>query len=265
MQFHFISGLPRSGSTLLAAILRQNPRFSAHIESGLGRVFSAAHEFLGPKNEAHRFITDEQKRAVLRGLFSNFYAGSPARVVFDNNRRWTANIDLLADLFPTMKVIACVRSPVAIVDSLERLVRSHPLAVSVMHGASSNTSVGTRVNAYMGADGVVGYALDALRSAYYGPTRDRLLLVAYDDLARFPHMVMEHIHHALDEKPFAYRFDQISSLPGVKEFDEYLGTPGLHNLQSKVVYEPRQSILPPDIVRLLPKPFWIKETATSAS
>jgi sulfotransferase len=24
---HFISGLPRSGSTLLAAILRQNPRF----------------------------------------------------------------------------------------------------------------------------------------------------------------------------------------------------------------------------------------------
>lgn len=26
---HFISGLPRSGSTLLAAILRQNPRFGA--------------------------------------------------------------------------------------------------------------------------------------------------------------------------------------------------------------------------------------------
>jgi len=26
---HFISGLPRSGSTLLAALLRQNPRFHA--------------------------------------------------------------------------------------------------------------------------------------------------------------------------------------------------------------------------------------------
>jgi sulfotransferase len=26
-RFHFISGLPRSGSTLLAALLRQNPRF----------------------------------------------------------------------------------------------------------------------------------------------------------------------------------------------------------------------------------------------
>jgi hypothetical protein len=27
-RLHFISGLPRSGSTLLSAILRQNPRFS---------------------------------------------------------------------------------------------------------------------------------------------------------------------------------------------------------------------------------------------
>ena len=30
---HFISGLPRSGSTLLAGILRQNPRFHAGMTS----------------------------------------------------------------------------------------------------------------------------------------------------------------------------------------------------------------------------------------
>ncbi len=28
-QYYFISGLPRSGSTLLGAILNQNPRFKA--------------------------------------------------------------------------------------------------------------------------------------------------------------------------------------------------------------------------------------------
>ncbi len=32
-RLHFISGLPRSGSTLLAALLRQNPRFSAGMSS----------------------------------------------------------------------------------------------------------------------------------------------------------------------------------------------------------------------------------------
>ncbi len=31
--FHFISGLPRAGTTLLAALLRQNPRFHAGMTS----------------------------------------------------------------------------------------------------------------------------------------------------------------------------------------------------------------------------------------
>ncbi|MBD9680249.1 sulfotransferase, partial [Pseudomonas sp. PDM18] len=34
--FHFISGLPRSGSTLLSAILLQNPRFHAGMSSPVG-------------------------------------------------------------------------------------------------------------------------------------------------------------------------------------------------------------------------------------
>jgi sulfotransferase len=33
---HFISGLPRSGSTLLSAILRQNPRFHAGMTGPVG-------------------------------------------------------------------------------------------------------------------------------------------------------------------------------------------------------------------------------------
>ncbi|EUA91313.1 sulfotransferase [Mycobacterium ulcerans] len=38
---HFISGLPRSGSTLLAALLRQNPRFQAGMSGPLAGLFGA--------------------------------------------------------------------------------------------------------------------------------------------------------------------------------------------------------------------------------
>ena len=48
--FHFISGLPRSGSTLLAGILRQNPRFHAHIESPVGRMVTELHRSMGVVN-----------------------------------------------------------------------------------------------------------------------------------------------------------------------------------------------------------------------
>ena len=48
---HFISGLPRSGSTLLAAILRQNTRFHAAMTSPVGHVFNAALTAMGAENE----------------------------------------------------------------------------------------------------------------------------------------------------------------------------------------------------------------------
>ena len=38
-RFHFISGLPRSGSTLTAALLRQNPRFHAGMSSPVASLF----------------------------------------------------------------------------------------------------------------------------------------------------------------------------------------------------------------------------------
>lgn len=37
MRLHFISGLPRSGSTLLAGLLRQNPNFAAAMTGPVGK------------------------------------------------------------------------------------------------------------------------------------------------------------------------------------------------------------------------------------
>ena len=38
-KYHFISGLPRSGSTLLAALLRQNPDFHASMSGPIAALF----------------------------------------------------------------------------------------------------------------------------------------------------------------------------------------------------------------------------------
>lgn len=269
MRFHFISGLPRSGSTLLAGILRQNPRFTAHIESPVGRMVTQLHMAMGIENEASQFIDDDTRVRSLRGLFSAYYAGNKASLVFDNNRRWCANIDLLLKLFPDMRILCCVRHPAHIVDSLERLQNKHPLTLSAITGARSNMTVYQRVQLYMGPENLVGFGLHALRTAWYGPHRDRLILVRYDDLARFPDDTLADIHKLLGEKPFTYNFNKIEPIPGAKEFDDRIGTPGLHDLKSNVVYDARTAILPPDLFRQLPTPFWdptpeVKEEATKA-
>ena len=68
---HFLSGLPRSGSTLLAAILRQNPALHANITSPLGSMVGALLADMSAGNETSVFIDDAQRTAVLRGLFAS--------------------------------------------------------------------------------------------------------------------------------------------------------------------------------------------------
>ena len=62
---HFIAGLPRAGSTLLAALLRQNPRFVAGMTSPVGSPFNAMLAPASQRNEAAVFIDDTQRARLL--------------------------------------------------------------------------------------------------------------------------------------------------------------------------------------------------------
>lgn len=271
MQMQFISGLPRSGSTLLASILRQNKKFYASIMSPVGRIITDTHTAMGPDNEAAAFISDYQRSLILKQVFEGYYETWLPEVAFDNNRRWCANLALIHELFPDARVICCVRHPAAIVDSFERLWRAHPLSLSKIYGAQSNLNVYQRTQALLGQENVVGFSLNSFREAFYGPLKSKLLIVNYDDLCRFPANVLEDIHKAIGAAPFKYNFDRIEPIPDADAFDGGLATPGLHDLKPKIVYEQRETILPPDLWNALPKPFWypvqpvpVKETSTKA-
>ena len=258
MQFHFISGLPRSGSSLLSAILLQNPRFYASIQSPVGQCVTDLQRAMSGVNEAHWFINDTQRLRILRAVFDAYYADIEADVVFDSNRRWCANMSLALNLFPDAWIFCCIRSPLAILDSIERLLQNHPLTLSTITGLEPNMTVFDRVDTLMHKRGLVGYAWNAVQEAYYGMHQDRLLMINYDDLARFPDKLLAEIHEKLELPRFQYTFDKIEPIPGSNLFDQSIGAPGLHALKNKVEFLPRPSILPPEIIQNLPEPFWLK-------
>src|SRR5215472_629073 len=184
---HFISGLPRSGSTLLAAILRQNPRFHAGMSSPVGSLFMALQGAMSRRNEAAVFIDEAQKRELLNGLFDNYYhAVHPQKLVFDTNRAWCTKLPTLVQLFPEAKVVCCVRHVPWIMDSVERLIRRNAFELSGIFGYEPSNTVYTRVARLAMSDGLVGFALDALREAFWGEHANRLILVGYEALAKNP-------------------------------------------------------------------------------
>src|SRR3954466_4561993 len=88
-KFHFISGMPRSGTTLLAAILNQNPRFRAGMTSPLADIMGVVLAESSSKNDFSFGVSEEQRAALLRGLVENFYSDSgAANTIFDTSRLW---------------------------------------------------------------------------------------------------------------------------------------------------------------------------------
>ncbi len=168
---HFISALPRSGSTLLAAILRQNPAFHAAMTSPVGSLYMALEGAMSRRNEASVFLDAGQRRALLRGVFAGYYhAIAAATVVFDTNRLWCARLPALVELFPRSRVICCVRDVPWIMDSIERQAIRNPFEPSGLFGYETGGTVYSRVARVAAPDGMVGYALNALREACFDRT-----------------------------------------------------------------------------------------------
>ena len=70
---HFISGLPRSGSTLLASILNQNPRFVAGMTGPTGALFNAMLGATSPQQETSIYVDDPMRERLLHGVFDAVY------------------------------------------------------------------------------------------------------------------------------------------------------------------------------------------------
>lgn len=256
-KFHFISGLPRSGSTLLAAILKQNPRFHAGMTSPVGALFAGMLHQFSAGSEFGSVITQAQRRRLVHGLFESFYADQTDKsVVFDTNRMWSAKMPALMDQFPGAKVIACVRNVAWIMDSLERRYRANPYELTrLFNDDTERNTVYSRVDTLAQRNRMVGYPWAALKEAFYGEHASRLLVVDYDLLAQTPDKVLPLIYQFLGEAPFAHDFANVQY--DAPEFDAPLGIHGLHKVRPKVGLEPRATILPPDLFEQYTKlSFW---------
>ena len=244
--FHFISGLPRSGSTLTAALLRQNPRFHAGMSSPVASLFEGVIAQVSAGTELSTMVDQEQRARVLRGLFESYYADRDEPVIFDTNRAWTAQLPALMRLFPEAKLICLVRDVAWIMDSMERQYRQNAFEhTRLFNSPGERATVYTRTEALAGANRLVGFAWHALKEACYSEFAERLVIVEYELLSQRPEEVLALLYRFLGETRFAHDVDAVDY--DAPAFDAQLGLDGLHRVHRQVRPRPRETILPPDL------------------
>ena len=256
-KFHFITGLPRSGSTLLSALLLQNQAFHAGMTSPVGTLFTSLLSQFSAGSEFGPVISHAQRRRLLGGLFENYYADQLGnRVIFDTNRMWASKLPAVIDLFPNAKIIACVRNVAWVMDSIERLYRANPYEnTKLFVDDVERNTVYSRVDTLAQRNRLVGFPWAALKEAYYGEHAKSMLVVDYDLLTQAPERVLRLVYEFLGEPWFEHDFDNVEY--DAPEFDQALGLSGLHRVRRKVSVEARRTILPPDLFEQYSKlSFW---------
>lgn len=244
-KYHFISGLPRAGSTLLSSILNQNPSFNAGISSPLARFVRSIviESHAGP---GYKLQCPEQKRIkLIQSLIDSYHYDVDKEVCFNTNRGWSGLIDLLNVTHPNSKILCCVRDINWILDSFEILFRKNPFSISSMYASEEALTVYSRCDALMSTGHTLRFAYDSLKEAITGPNSKNIMLIEYDKLTMNPEKTMKEIYNFIEEPYFSHDFNSVEA--SHDEYDDEANIKGLHKIRKTISYIPRQPIIPPDI------------------
>jgi sulfotransferase len=243
-KYYFISGLPRSGSTLLSAILRQNKNFYADISSPLSEITRSS--IIHLSNTISRLNIDESKRKnAIIGLFEGYYSDVSAKIIFDTSRTWTYHTDILLSLFPYTKIFCCVRNISSILNSFEKIIKKNPLYISSVFNGKDYPTCFSRCEHLMNEnDGIVSFAYCGLLEAYSSNSQI-INFIEYEDLCKYPEKIIEKIYNLINEP---YQQHDFNSLNYSNElFDLNCNTKGLHTVGRKVTYKKESIIIPQKI------------------
>lgn len=260
MKIHFVSGLPRSGSTLLCNILNQNPRFQATATSGVLDLL------LLVRNNWERIVEfkaspkEFAKLRVLRSILPAFYHDVERPVVFDKSRGWTAHLEMVEKLLGTKaRVLVPVRDLRDILASFEKLWRRES-QLSLIAQERDNPvpfqTVEGRCQVWLRGDQAVGKPYNAIKDALLRGYGDRLHFVFFDKLTTKPAETLADIYRFLGEEPFVHDFETVEQT--TTEDDRFYGFTDLHKIRQKVAPMPSewQKILGPEAEKYGKLNFW---------
>jgi len=247
-KYNFISGLPRSGTTLLSTILNQNPRFSAGISDPLEMYVNSVIKDTSTAVGMEAAVPIPKRKEIIKGLFDSFYNDSN-EVCFNTNRGWSANTALLSDLFPDFKMIVCLREIPWILDSFEQLNSKNPYTVKPLYHHQQLGTVYERCGMLMGNmpnfGGYVAGPLANVKQSMFSNERQHICYVEYDTLVKHPLSTIQQIYTFLNEPYFDHDFNNVEA--SYDEFDEQTKIIGLHTVRKKIEFRQRQTVLPSDL------------------
>ncbi|WP_069470898.1 sulfotransferase family protein [Candidatus Marithrix sp. Canyon 246] len=201
----YVTGLPRSGSTLLCQLLDIHSQiYSTGHSSPLCQTLNqlrhnlSDNEFLLSQLDCDFNLGYQRLLNAYRGFINGWFAETDKPWVVDKNRGWLNQLDSVSLLNPDFRMLVCVREPAQIYGSIEARHQNTLLLDFPDHLA--HLSRYARAEKLFASDGVIGGPMKAIEALQdeAETLQKRLFYVVFEDLMQDPQRVMQDIYRWLD-------------------------------------------------------------------
>ena len=217
--YHFLAGLPRSGNTLLSALLNQNPNIYSTPISPLAENMWEFYTALNFKEQTNRNIENKIKSEIfLSSFLDNFYKEIEKPVVIDREKMWGTphNLNIIKRyITPTPKIIFTVRDILEIIASFVKMDAQYlnnecyNAGYYITNYRSPKDLVCEHL---MALNGDIDKSLLSLASAFYPENKGMFHIVEYNDLVFNPDKTMAKIYDFLEMPYYEHNFNKIEKV-----------------------------------------------------
>ncbi len=238
-----MAGLPRSGSTVLSAILNQNPKIHSGPSSPVLSTMFVIENHLNNDELFYSYPKIQQGKNIISSIVEQYYSDRDEEIIIDKNRAWTSRINYIEEyLNIKAKIICPVRNVNEILSSFIRMIRRNPFKEGqdrinfideqlVKLNIPINDS--NRCEYIIGSQGILGQSLHSIAEALNSGFVDRLHFVDYNKLVNEPQKTINGIYKFLGEDTFIHSFDNIINDYRERDLETY-GIKDMHEVRKKL-------------------------------
>ena len=223
----FLIAMPRSGNTLFASVMNQNPEIAATANSITLEVMKDL--FLLKQTDVFQNFPDHKSlNNILDSVYDIYYKDWPQRIIIDRGPVMTkGNFALMQKHFKRpFKCIVLLRNLMDVLASYMQWYTENPDSFVNRYNLKNDEE---KLSMIMNTKGAIAKDLEAIKNSYNYPNLCHY--VKYDDLVLNPEQEFRKIYEFLGEPYFNHRFidlDQVN-VNGLSYDDKIVGS-NMHKL-----------------------------------
>ena len=241
--------LPRSGNTLFASLMNQNPNLICTANSITLEIMKDL--FLLKETDVfHNFPDHRSLDNVMDSVYDHYYQHWPQQYIIDRGPVMTpGNLAVMQRHFKQpIKCIIIWRDLMDVLASYIKWFENEPTAFPNKYGKQN---IEEKLMMLMNKDGAIAKELIAIENALKPEHKHMIHLIRYEQLVTEPEKTLRSIYNFLEIDYFPHYFNNLKqiSINGLSYDDRVVGT-NMHTIKTEMKLEenPYKKLIPQSII-----------------